>query len=109
MLQRVAGAVTVARRSMDYVIVDLHPSYSPLNRALFDRADRILVPVTPDLPAIRARKFRVALDCVRGARARVRMRAWLKAGLRAWGIEVVEVGYPDSYEVRAFEAFTRGR
>jgi len=39
----------------------------------------------------------------------VRMRAWLKAGLRAWGIEVVEVGYPDSYEVRAFEAFTRGR
>ncbi len=52
--QRVAGAITVARRSVDYVIVDLHPSYSPLNRALFDRADRILVPVTPDLPAIRA-------------------------------------------------------
>jgi pilus assembly protein CpaE len=39
---------------VDYAIVDLHPSYSPLNRALFDRADRILVPVTPDLPAIRA-------------------------------------------------------
>src|SRR4029079_8923266 len=35
-------------------IVDLHPSYSPLNRAIFDRAGRILVPVTPDLPAIRA-------------------------------------------------------
>lgn len=52
--QRVAGAVTVARRSVDFVIIDLHPSYSPLNRALFDRADRILVPVTPDLPAIRA-------------------------------------------------------
>jgi Flp pilus assembly CpaE family ATPase len=52
--QRVAGAVTVARRHVDYVVVDLHPSYSPLNRALFDRADRILVPVTPDLPAIRA-------------------------------------------------------
>ena len=32
----------------------LHPSYSPLNRAMFDKADRILVPVTPDLPAIRA-------------------------------------------------------
>jgi Flp pilus assembly CpaE family ATPase len=52
--QRVAAAITVARRSVDHVIVDLHPSYSPLNRALFDRADRILVPVTPDLPAIRA-------------------------------------------------------
>jgi pilus assembly protein CpaE len=52
--QRVAGAVTVARRGVDFVIVDLHPSYSPLNRALFDHADRILVPVTPDLPAIRA-------------------------------------------------------
>jgi pilus assembly protein CpaE len=50
----VAGAVTVARRHVDYVIVDLHPSYSPLNRALFDQSDRILVPVTPDLPAIRA-------------------------------------------------------
>ncbi len=36
------------------MIVDLHPSYSPLNRSIFDRADRILVPVTPDLPAIRA-------------------------------------------------------
>jgi pilus assembly protein CpaE len=52
--QRVAGAVTVARRAVDFVVVDLHPSYSPLNRALFDHADRILVPVTPDLPAIRA-------------------------------------------------------
>jgi len=39
---------------MDFVVIDLHPSYSPLNRALFDHADRILVPVTPDLPAIRA-------------------------------------------------------
>ena len=36
------------------MIVDLHPSYSPLNRAVFDTADRIMVPVTPDLPAIRA-------------------------------------------------------
>ncbi len=51
---RVAAAVGVARRSVDFVIADLHPSYSPLNRALIDKADRILVPVTPDLPAIRA-------------------------------------------------------
>ena len=51
---RVASMLAVARRAADYVIVDLHPSYSPLNRAVFDKADRILVPVTPDLPAIRA-------------------------------------------------------
>jgi pilus assembly protein CpaE len=52
--KRVAGAITAARRGTDFVIVDLHPSYSPLNRAIFDRADKIIVPVTPDLPAIRA-------------------------------------------------------
>ena len=48
--QRVAGA----RRNVDYVVIDAHPSYSPLNRAMLERADQILVPVTPDLPAIRA-------------------------------------------------------
>ncbi len=51
---RVANAISVAKRREDFVIVDLHPSYSPLNRALFDQADRILVPVTPDMPAIAA-------------------------------------------------------
>jgi pilus assembly protein CpaE len=51
---RVATALAQARRSADVVIVDLHPSYSPLNRAVFDAADRIVVPLTPDLPAIRA-------------------------------------------------------
>jgi len=51
---RVASCMAAARRSVDYVIADLHPSYSPLNRAVFDKADRILIPVTPDLPAIRA-------------------------------------------------------
>ena len=51
---RVGAAISTARRSVDFVIADLHPSYSPLNRAVFDKADRILIPVTPDLPAIRA-------------------------------------------------------
>lgn len=51
---RVAASIAAAKRSVEYVIVDLHPSYSPLNRAIFDKADRILVPVTPDLPSIRA-------------------------------------------------------
>ena len=51
---RVAQALVQARRAADVVLVDLHPSYSPINRAVFDIADRIMVPVTPDLPAIRA-------------------------------------------------------
>jgi pilus assembly protein CpaE len=52
--QRVAEAIHTARRGFDFVVVDLHPSYSELNRAIFEIADRILVPVTPDVPAIRA-------------------------------------------------------
>ena len=51
---RVATMVQAARRGFDYVVVDMHPSYSPLNQAIFEIADRILVPVTPDVPAIRA-------------------------------------------------------
>lgn len=52
--RRVADAITAARRGFDFVVVDLHPSYSTLNQAIFEKADRILVPVTPDVPAIRA-------------------------------------------------------
>ena len=52
--QRVSDALGVARRGADFVVVDLHPSYSPLNLKVFELADRILVPVTPDVPAIRA-------------------------------------------------------
>jgi Flp pilus assembly CpaE family ATPase len=52
--QRVAGAIAIARRNVDFVVIDAHPSYSPLNRAMLERADQILVPVTPDVPAIRA-------------------------------------------------------
>jgi pilus assembly protein CpaE len=51
---RVAEAITAARRGFDFVVVDLHPSYSTLNQAIFELSDRILVPVTPDVPAIRA-------------------------------------------------------
>lgn len=52
--ERVADAISAARRGFDFVVVDLHPSYSPLNQAIFEKSDRILVPVTPDVPAIRA-------------------------------------------------------
>jgi pilus assembly protein CpaE len=51
---RVAEAINMARRGFDFIVVDLHPSYSRLNQAIFAVADRILVPVTPDVPAIRA-------------------------------------------------------
>ncbi len=51
---RIGDSIMAARRGFDFVIVDLHPSYSQLNLAVFERADRILVPVTPDVPALRA-------------------------------------------------------
>lgn len=50
----VAAAIATARRSFDVIVVDLHPDYDALNRAIFDETDRILVPVTPDVPALRA-------------------------------------------------------
>jgi pilus assembly protein CpaE len=52
--ERVSDAISGARRGFDYVVIDLHPSYSELNQMVFDRSDQILVPVTPDVPAIRA-------------------------------------------------------
>ncbi len=52
--ERVADAIDSARRAFDAIVVDLHPDYGPLNRAIFERSDRILVPVTPDVPAIKA-------------------------------------------------------
>ncbi|MEX2010757.1 MAG: AAA family ATPase [Chloroflexota bacterium] len=52
--ERVGDAITAARRGFDFIIVDLHPSYSDMNQAVFERADQILVPVTPDVPALRA-------------------------------------------------------
>jgi pilus assembly protein CpaE len=52
--ERVADAISEARHSVDAIVVDMHPSYSELNLAIFSIADRIIVPVTPDLPAMRA-------------------------------------------------------
>ncbi len=52
--ERVADAILAARWGVDVIVIDLHPSYSDLNQTLFGIADRIVVPVTPDLPAIRA-------------------------------------------------------
>jgi Flp pilus assembly CpaE family ATPase len=64
---RLIAAINAARSKVDVVVIDLHPSYSTLNQAVFDESDRILVPVTPDVPAIRAavqlRDVAVGLGC----------------------------------------------
>ena len=64
---RFAAAVVEARNWVDVIILDLHPSYSTLNQAIFDEADQILVPITPDVPAIRAavqlRDVSIGLGC----------------------------------------------
>jgi cellulose biosynthesis protein BcsQ len=68
---RVASAVAEARKSYDWIILDMHPDYGPLNQNLFALADRILVPVTPDVPCIRAAvQFREVADDL-GIRDRV--------------------------------------
>jgi MinD-like ATPase involved in chromosome partitioning or flagellar assembly len=51
---RVAAEIAASRSAFDVIVIDLHPSYSALNQAIFEIADKILVPVTPDVPAIRA-------------------------------------------------------
>ncbi len=51
---RVVNLIMAARDSYDWLVLDMHPDYGPLNQALFSQADRILVPVTPDVPCIRA-------------------------------------------------------
>jgi len=52
--ERVTESIMEARHGVGTIIVDLHPSYSEVNLGVFAISDRILVPVTPDLPAIRA-------------------------------------------------------
>ena len=52
--QRLADHLSGSRLGFDVLLIDLHPDYGELNRAIFERADRILVPVTPDVPALRA-------------------------------------------------------
>ncbi len=52
--RRIAEAITAARSSFNWVFVDMHPDYGPLNQGIFALADRIIVPVTPDVPCLRA-------------------------------------------------------
>ena len=50
----VAAAIADARGDYDWVVCDTHPDYDRLNLAIFDIADRIIVPTTPDIPSLRA-------------------------------------------------------
>ncbi len=70
---RVVAAIAAARRSFDVIVVDLHPSYGALNQAIFDEADRILMPVTPELPALRAAVQFLEMATALGCRERVAM------------------------------------
>jgi pilus assembly protein CpaE len=64
---RIAAEINAARGSYDVIIIDLHPSYSAINQAIFELADKIVVPVTPDVPALRAavqfRDVSITLGC----------------------------------------------
>ena len=99
--RRVAEAITDARRVYDWVIVDMHPDYGPLNQVIFERADKIIVPVTPDVPAIRAavqfREVAVELD-IRERLAMVVNRA--NSGVSVSDMERI-VGMPALAEVRS--------
>ncbi len=99
--KRVAEAITAARRVYDWVIVDMHPDYGPLNQVIFERADKILVPVTPDVPAIRAavqfREVAVELD-IRDRLAMVVNRA--NSGVAVSDMERT-VGMPALAEIRS--------
>ena len=99
--KRVAEAITQACHVYDWVIVDMHPDYGPLNQVIFERADKILVPVTPDVPAIRAavqlREVAVELD-IRERLAMVVNRA--NSGVSVADMERT-VGMPALAEVRS--------
>jgi len=69
--ERVAEALLAARWGVDVIVVDLHPSYSDVNQTIFRIADRIIVPVTPDLPAIRAAVQLVDVATEMGVRDRL--------------------------------------
>ncbi len=70
---RLSEGLMATRIDFDVVVIDLHPDYGVLNQAILDRCDRILVPVTPDVPAIRAAMQFVELSHDLGLRDRLAM------------------------------------
>ncbi len=98
---RVADSILEARHSVDAIVIDLHPSYSEVNLAVFAIADRIIVPVTPDLPAMRAAIQLKDLAVQIGVRDRLSMvinRA--NSGVTVADMETT-VGLPASAHIRS--------
>jgi pilus assembly protein CpaE len=98
---RLAAAIKATRNRVDVIVIDLHPSYSSLNQAIFTEADRILVPVTPDVPAIKAA---VQLrDVARGLGCRERLALVINRVNSGVGVEDLErtVGMPALATIRS--------
>jgi MinD-like ATPase involved in chromosome partitioning or flagellar assembly len=99
--KRVAQAINATRASFDWVVVDMHPDYGPLNQGIFALADQILVPVTPDVPTIRAavqfREVSVELQ-IRDRLSLIVNRA--NSGISAGDVEKV-VGFASIAKVRS--------
>ena len=69
---RLADHLSGSKLGFDVLVADLHPDYGPLNRAIFERCDRILMPVTPDVPALNAAvKFLELAEAELGVRDRI--------------------------------------
>jgi len=69
---RLADHLSGSKLGFDVLVADLHPDYGPLNRAIFQRCDRILMPVTPDVPALTAAvKFLELAEAELGVRDRI--------------------------------------
>lgn len=69
---RLADHLSGSKLGFDVLVADLHPDFGPLNRAIFARCDRILMPVTPDVPALNAAvRFLELADGELGIRERV--------------------------------------
>ena len=103
--ERVVDTLLQARTGVDSIIVDLHPSYSDVNLPIFAIADRIIVPVTPDLPAIRAAVQLVEVASQLG----VRDRLLLVVNRAGSGISVDDIqettGMPAFAEIRSAGLF----
>jgi pilus assembly protein CpaE len=100
---RLADHLSGSKLGFDVLVADLHPDYGPLNRAIFARCDRILMPVTPDVPAITAAvKFLELAESDLGVRDRIS----LVVNRANTGIAVADV--ERTLGVRAFATIRSG-
>ena len=99
--ERVGEALQAARWGVDVIVVDMHPSYSDVNQVVFSVADRILVPVTPDLPAIRAAVQMTEVATELGIRERLAMVSTAPTAASAVADIERAVGIPSIAQIRS--------